>query len=200
MKNLLVLTLCSILFLSCKKNVDKTNHETLTQKYETNKMVALMDDMMKKMHAGYSGNNDADYAKMMIEHHKGAVEMAKLQLNEGKNPELKKFSEKIMIDQGREIDIMQKHTDKSEKSSNSSDFQTALNASMSAMMGNNTKIYNDIDKDFVAQMIPHHQSAVEMAKAYLKFGKDAQLVQISNDIIKNQNAEILFLQNWLSEN
>lgn len=105
-----------------------------------------------------------------------------------------------MIDQGREINIMQKHTDKTEKSMNSSEFQTALNASMSAMMGNNTKIYNDIDKDFVAQMIPHHQSAVEMAKAYLKFGKDAQLVQISNDIIKNQNAEILFLQNWLSEN
>lgn len=94
MKNLLVLTLCSILLLSCKKNEDKIDHETVIQKSETNKMVALMDDMMKKMHAGYSGNNDADYAKMMIEHHKGAVEMAKLQLNEGKTLILKNFLKK----------------------------------------------------------------------------------------------------------
>ena len=159
-----------------------------------------MDGMMLKMHTKSTGNNDADYARMMVEHHKGAVEMAKLQLNEGKNTELKAFSEKVMAEQGREIDLMLKHTGKTVQSPNSAEFEKALNASMSAMMGNGTENYNDIDKDFAAQMIPHHQSAVEMAQAYLKFGNDPELVKLSTDIVENQTQEIILLKDWLQSN
>ncbi len=48
----------------------------------------------------------------------------------------------------------------------------------------------DVDRDFVALMIPHHQSAVEMARAYLQSGRDPELRRLSENIIASQEAEI----------
>lgn len=48
----------------------------------------------------------------------------------------------------------------------------------------------DIDRDFVALMVPHHQSAVDMARVYLKHGKDAELRRLSENVITSQEAEI----------
>ena len=50
-------------------------------------------------------------------------------------------------------------------------------------------------------MIPHHQSAIDMAKAYLASGEaDPELTKLSNDIIAAQEKEIVFLKDWLKRN
>ena len=55
--------------------------------------------------------------------------------------------------------------------------------------------------DFALMMIPHHQSAIDMAKAYLASGEnDAELAKLSNDIIAAQEIEIAFLKAWLAKN
>jgi uncharacterized protein (DUF305 family) len=54
----------------------------------------------------------------------------------------------------------------------------------------------DVDRDFVAHMIPHHQGAVEMAKVELKYGKDPELKRLARDIIKAQHDEIAFMHRW----
>ena len=41
-------------------------------------------------------------------------------------------------------------------------------------MNKEIKVYEDIDRNFAAQMIPHHQSAVDMAKVYLKYGQEKE--------------------------
>ena len=56
------------------------------------------------------------------------------------------------------------------------------------------------DVDFVMMMIPHHQSAIDMAKAYLASGDDAELTKLSNEIIAAQEKEIAFLKDWLARN
>lgn len=56
---------------------------------------------------------------------------------------------------------------------------------------------NDANQDFVKLMIPHHQSAVDMANAYLKEGTDPQLVEMAQKIIEAQKKEIEELQTWL---
>src|SRR5690606_10742845 len=57
---------------------------------------------------------------------------------------------------------------------------------------------NDPGVDFVRMMIPHHQSAIDMAKAYLESGEDdPELIQLSNEIIEAQEKEIAFLKSWL---
>jgi Domain of unknown function (DUF305) len=48
----------------------------------------------------------------------------------------------------------------------------------------------DIDRDFTAMMIPHHQGAIDMAVAYLRHGTNEQLRRIAQEIIVEQQQEI----------
>lgn len=48
----------------------------------------------------------------------------------------------------------------------------------------------DVDRDFLAMMIPHHQGAIDMAKAVLRYGKDEQVRRIAQGIVVEQEQEI----------
>jgi uncharacterized protein (DUF305 family) len=48
----------------------------------------------------------------------------------------------------------------------------------------------DIDADFVAMMVPHHQGAIEMAGAELRYGHNEQLKRMAQEIIVTQLQEI----------
>jgi uncharacterized protein (DUF305 family) len=48
----------------------------------------------------------------------------------------------------------------------------------------------DVDRDFVAMMIPHHQSAIDMAQAELRYGKNEQLRRMAQEIVVTQQQEI----------
>jgi uncharacterized protein (DUF305 family) len=54
----------------------------------------------------------------------------------------------------------------------------------------------DADADFVAMMIPHHQGAIEMARAELKYGKDPVLRRLATEIVAAQDKEIAWMQRW----
>lgn len=70
-------------------------------------MNAGMARMMKDMHApGYSGNVDADFLAMMIPHHAGAVDMARLVLQHGRDPVTRRLAEEIIASQTVEIESM----------------------------------------------------------------------------------------------
>jgi uncharacterized protein (DUF305 family) len=72
-------------------------------------MDAGMDTMMRGMHApGYSGNADIDFLAMMIPHHEGAVEMARLALIHGRDPLTRKLAEEIIASQVVEIESMKR--------------------------------------------------------------------------------------------
>lgn len=53
-----------------------------------------------------------------------------------------------------------------------------------------TKPTGDVDRDFVAMMVPHHQGAIDMAVAELRFGHNEQLKRIAQEIIVDQLQEI----------
>ena len=48
----------------------------------------------------------------------------------------------------------------------------------------------DVDRDFVAMMVPHHQGAIEMAQAELRYGHNEQLRRMAQEIIVTQQQEI----------
>jgi len=62
--------------------------------------------MMEQMSAGYTGDTDQDFVTHMLPHHEGAVEMAKIQLQHGKDPALKQLAREIIKAQDKEIQFM----------------------------------------------------------------------------------------------
>ena len=75
--------------------------------------------------------------------------------------------------------------------SNEQSFLSENDAAMNKMMADMTiKPTGDVDRDFVAMMVPHHQGAIEMARAELKYGRNEQLRRISQEIIVTQQQEI----------
>jgi uncharacterized protein (DUF305 family) len=63
--------------------------------------------MMKAMMAAPSGDVDADFVTMMLPHHQGAIDMAVAELRYGKNEQLKRIAQEIIVDQQQEIAAMQ---------------------------------------------------------------------------------------------
>jgi hypothetical protein len=65
-----------------------------------------MDKMMVGMALKPTGDIDADFAGMMIPHHQGAIDMAVLELRYGRNEQLRRIAQEIIVDQQQEIDAM----------------------------------------------------------------------------------------------
>ena len=68
---------------------------------------AAMTRMMKGMEVKPSGNVDLDFARMMVAHHQGAIDMALAELRYGRNERLRRLAQGIVIEQSQEIEAMQ---------------------------------------------------------------------------------------------
>lgn len=64
---------------------------------------AANDRMHKDMDIAYSGDADVDFVRGMIPHHQGAIDMARVVLEHGKDPDTLKLARQIIADQEREI-------------------------------------------------------------------------------------------------
>jgi uncharacterized protein (DUF305 family) len=71
--------------------------------------------MHDAMAIDFTGNPDADFVRSMIPHHQGAVDMAKVELQYGKDPELRKLAEEIISTQEPEIAAMKAWLEKNAK-------------------------------------------------------------------------------------
>jgi hypothetical protein len=71
---------------------------------------AMMGDATARMHSAmdlpFSGDPDRDFARMMIPHHQGAIDMAVAELRYGKDERLKRLAQEIIVDQQQEIAVM----------------------------------------------------------------------------------------------
>ena len=66
-------------------------------------LTAANDKMMTDMTVALTGNPDRDFILMMIPHHQGAIEMAKIELQYGTDPEILRLAETIIAAQEAEI-------------------------------------------------------------------------------------------------
>lgn len=72
-----------------------------------------------------------------------------------------------------------------------SEFAKAMDAAMDRMMADmHAPSSGNVDRDFVNMMTPHHQGAIDMAVAELRYGTDPNLKRIAQEIIVDQQQEI----------
>lgn len=110
-----VFTVVFFLFISITVCAEEHKHHQEAGRFSPefikfmNEMNAGMEKMMKDMHShGYAGNPDVDFLSMMIPHHEGAIDMARLILIYGLDPLVRKIAEDIIASQMVEIEAMKK--------------------------------------------------------------------------------------------
>lgn len=99
-------------FLETAPAQDHTGHgmgsmATASGSPSTEAYKKAMEAMHKDMAIPYTGNADVDFVRGMIPHHQGAIDMAKVELEHGKDPELRKLAEAVIKAQEIEIKQMQ---------------------------------------------------------------------------------------------
>jgi hypothetical protein len=79
-------------------------------------------------------------------------------------------------------------------------FLAENDTAMTKMMDDmNVKPSGNVDQDFVAMMVPHHQGAIEMAQAELRYGHNEQLRRIAQGIVVDQQQEIVAMRAALGQ-
>lgn len=80
-------------------------------------------------------------------------------------------------------------------------FMQAMDASMKQMDRDMAAapMNGDADHDFATMMMPHHQGAIDMAKAELRYGKDPVMRRLAQEILVDQQSEIDAMQLWLTK-
>jgi uncharacterized protein (DUF305 family) len=87
------------------------------------------------------------------------------------------------------------------KPASDSPSNAAYKASHDKMMkGMEVPLTGNADVDFVRNMIPHHQGAIDMAEVELAHGKDPALKKMARKMIADQKKEIAEMQAWLKKN
>lgn len=78
-------------------------------------------------------------------------------------------------------------------------FAKLMHASMAAMDRDmaSAPMNENVDHDFAVMMIPHHQGAIDMAKAELSYGKDPVMRRLAQEILIDQQSEIEAMRLWL---
>ena len=169
---------------------------------------ASMEEMMAKMDAmKMKGNTDHDFAHMMLEHHKGAVAMAEIQLRDDKDATMRQMAEKIRADQQQktgEVEAVAPRLDNAPTNYQPQDpndpFTAQMKMSMTTMMRNTPPTVANPDMNFNMLMTAHHQSAMDMAKAEVTHGKDSKLKAMAEKMIATQQKEIDAFKTWHAQN
>lgn len=146
---------------------------------------------------------DKSFIEMMIPHHQGAVEMAKVAVKKAKSPEVKKLAESIIKDQNREIGQMKTWY----KQWYGSEVPQMKNMQMHHDMGGMMMVMHhqemmdqemmvalknasNFDREFIRQMISHHEMALMMAGMVVDGAVHPETRKLADSIIKSQSAEI----------
>ena len=88
------------------------------------------------------------------------------------------------------------HADTSQEAAFLAENQAAMNK---MIVGMNIKPTGDVDHDFTAMMIPHHQGAIDMAQAELQYGRNQKLLRIAQEIVVEQLQEIAAMRLAIGE-
>lgn len=147
-----------------------------------------------------SQNIDQHFIVQMIPHHEGAIAMAKIALERSKRPEILSLANGIIEAQEKEnIDMRAWYR---------SWFGSVPPAGgmgmmhMGGMEGDTAVLKSvsdtEFDREFIRQMIPHHEMAIMMAEMLQASTVRDEMKELADNIITSQSREIAMMRGWLT--
>ncbi len=103
----------SIAGIALAQNVHPGDADSGMNNSADSTFASQMMQAMERMNSGMAaarptGDPDRDFAAMMIPHHQGAIDMAKVELIYGRDPILRRLAQGIIVEQQQEIELMQR--------------------------------------------------------------------------------------------
>jgi uncharacterized protein (DUF305 family) len=145
--------------------------------------------------------SDELFIDAMVPHHQGAVEMAEVALENAEHEEIIELSRNIISTQQAEIEEL-KAIKKGEFGTSQVPMEMSQEQMRSmGMMMDPQQLANrePFDKAFIDAMIPHHQSAIEMAKVAREESKIPEIKELAENIVSAQQKEIEQMKQWREE-
>lgn len=147
------------------------------------------------------GYSDRRFIDRMVPHHRSAVDMAEVALKNAEHQEIKELSKDIVSTQEAEISVL-KEIKKEEFGTSEVSQKTDMGQMQDmGMMMNPGDLSNrkPFDRAFIDAMIPHHESAVEMAETAREESGNPRIRELARDIVGAQEREISQLRSWRQE-
>jgi len=142
--------------------------------------------------------SDERFIDAMVPHHQGAIAMAEVALKNAQHEKIKDLSRNIVSTQRAEIEEL--------KSIKKEEFGTSnvpMEMSQEQMRGMGMMMdpqelacSEPFDRAFIDAMIPHHQSAIEMAKVAYEKSENPRIKKLAENIVSGQQAEIEQMKRW----
>ena len=181
---------------------DHHNHHAQdSAQTESGKIIEAMHAPMHAQKPSSTKSVEIDFLSDMIPHHQGAIDSANLLLQKVKSGKTATLAQNIIKAQEGEIAefkelIANKSVTTTKISSKEYKGFAEKNAKAMGMMMHRMAIKEsgNVERDFLAAMIAHHQGAIDTSTIVLEYTKDEKVRQIAQKIIDDQQNEITTMQ------
>ncbi|MDJ1481703.1 DUF305 domain-containing protein [Cytophagaceae bacterium YF14B1] len=153
---------------------------------------------------------DKDFAGLMKELHQGAIDMAQIEIELGKNNVLKAKARQIVATMEEQMSRLTAHTQKIEKQSKQQDNKQFTTNKFSQMVSktftkmdqqiSEDELTGDVDQEFVVLMKTLYQGAIDIAQAEVEHGRDMATKQIAKNTVEAFQDEVNQFQSLLENN
>jgi uncharacterized protein (DUF305 family) len=144
--------------------------------------------------------SDERFIDAMVPHHQGAIDMAEVALENAEHLELLQLAENVISTQQAEIEQLRSIK---EQEFGTSEVPMQMSPEEMEMMGmeDPAELANQrpFDEAFINAMIPHHESAIEMAQVALAESDNPAVRDLAGRIVDDQTREIEQMRGWLEE-
>ena len=142
--------------------------------------------------------SDKAFIDAMVPHHQGAIAMAEVALKNAEHEEIIQLSRNIILSQQAEIEELKSIKQEEFGTSNVPMEMSPEQMRGMGMMMDPQQLANQkpFDEAFIDAMIPHHQSAIEMAQVAIENSDNPKIKDLAQNIISAQQREIEQMTQW----
>ena len=144
--------------------------------------------------------SDRAFIDAMVPHHQGAVEMAEAALENAEHDEIKQLSRNIVSTQQAEIQELKAIK---QEEFGTSEVPMEVSAGEMEVMGmtdpDELANRDPFDRAFIDAMIPHHESAIQMAQVAYRESDHPEIRALAEGIVEAQTREITQMEGWRKE-